>query len=88
MANWMKRPIFFTSFFSINCAGSNCLISPAICELKRVGSNDSMREMPLLQTKSDCQFSSVVAPIAESRPTPVTTTLREIEEVSFLILHA
>jgi hypothetical protein len=47
-----------------------------------------MREIPLLQTRRDCQFSTVVAPMAEIRPTPVTTTLREIEELSFLILHA
>jgi hypothetical protein len=81
----MNRPIFLTSFFSMNFAGSKFLISPAIWQLNRAGSKASMREMPLRAASSDCHVSSVVSPIAVIRPTPVTTTLREIRKLSFLV---
>jgi hypothetical protein len=58
--------------------GSNRLISPAIRQLKADASKDSMSEMPLRQSSRAFQVCSVVSPMAVRRPTPVTTTLREI----------
>ena len=37
MPNWMKRPIFLISFFSMKRAGSKFLTSPAMRQLKRGG---------------------------------------------------
>jgi hypothetical protein len=75
----MKRPIFLISFFSMKRAGSKCLISPAMRQLKADASNDSMCEIPQRPSSSDCHVCSVVSPIDVSSPTPVTTTLREID---------
>jgi len=84
----MKRPIFLISFFSMKRDGSKCLISPAIWLLKSVASKDSMREMPLRHSSSAFQVCSVVSPIAVRRPTPVTTTLREITILLYCGLRA
>ena len=37
-ANWMKRPIFFSSFFSIQMNGSKFFTSPAILQSNSVAS--------------------------------------------------
>ena len=84
MATWMKRPIFLISFFSMKRAGSKCLISPAIRQLNAEASKDSMREMPLRPSSRAFHVCSVVSPIAVSSPTPVTTTLREINDSPLL----
>jgi hypothetical protein len=75
----MKRPIFLISFFSMKRDGSKCLISPAIRQLKAAASNDSIRVIPQHPSISDCHVCAVVSPIAVSSPTPVTTTLREMD---------
>src|SRR5580692_1509719 len=73
----MKRPIFLISFFSMNCAGSKFLTSPAMRQAKAVASNCSIREIPFRASRMALQLSSVPMPSGLSRPTPVTTTLRD-----------
>src|SRR5947208_1927315 len=84
-ARWMKRAIFFSSFFSTNCSGSKFFTSPAIrhanltrsSSLKTPVFNASvMRVTPFLPASRLCHTSSVVLPTAQIRPRPVTTTLR------------
>src|SRR5579862_2178892 len=74
----MNRPIFLISFFSINSAASKFLISPAIWQVRMEASNCSMREIPHLPSRMECQVSSVPLPTEVRRPIPVTATLREI----------
>src|SRR5579863_3059729 len=76
MARWMKRPIFFTSFFSMKLRGSKFLTSAAIWQAKALESNCVMRATPLLPASRDCQTSPAVLPTPQIRPMPVTTTLR------------
>ena len=76
MDNWMKRPIFLTSFFSINFSGSKFLTSPAIWQACCEASNEVMEPIPDFPASRFAQVSSVVLPTAEIRPTPVTTTRR------------
>ena len=47
-AIWMKRPIFFSSFFSIQRNGSKFLTSPAIVQSKPVVSKSVMVPTPVL----------------------------------------
>jgi len=54
------------------------LTSPAMRQLNKDASKDSMREMPLRAASNASHVLAVVSPIGVSRPTPVTTTLREI----------
>src|ERR1017187_9740411 len=77
MANWMKRPIFLISFFSILLPGSKPLTSPAILQENAVASNAVMPAMPLFEASRAAQDSSVPIPSGVSNPTPVTTTLRD-----------
>src|ERR1700688_3988595 len=72
----MKRPIFFTSFFSTKLSGSKFLTSAAIWQAKLLESNWVMRATPLLPASTACHTSSVVLPTPQIRPMPVTTTLR------------
>src|SRR5213078_260711 len=72
----MKRPIFFSSFFSIHWKGSKFLISPAILQSKPFVSNWVIRPMPLFPARRFRQLSSVPIPSAQTSPTPVTTTRR------------
>src|SRR5277367_5434470 len=72
----MKRPIFFTSFFSMKLRGSKLLTSAAIRQAKFVESNWVMRATPLLPASTACHTSPVVLPTPQIRPMPVTTTLR------------
>src|ERR1700678_1978699 len=72
----MKRPIFFTSFFSMKLRGSKFLTSAAIWQAKAAESNWVIRPTPLLPASTPCQTSSVVLPTPQIRPMPVTTTLR------------
>ena len=76
MAKWMKRPIFFTSFFSMNLKGSKLRTSPAIWQAKAEASKAVMRSTPLLPASRDCQTASVVLPTEQIRPMPVMTTRR------------
>src|SRR6185312_1423000 len=73
-AKWMKRPIFFTSFFSMKFSGSKPLTSAAIWQACCEVSKCVMRVTPLLPARRFCQVSSVVLPTAEISPIPVTTT--------------
>src|ERR1700676_1270298 len=72
----MKRPIFFTSFFSTKLSGSKFLTSAAIWQANLLESNWVMRPTPLLPASTACHTSPVVLPTPQIRPMPVTTTLR------------
>ena len=76
MANWMKRPIFLTSFFSTQLRGSNPRTSPAMRLSWAEASNRVMGPMPLEPAVMFLHTSAVPMPQPHSRPTPVTTTLR------------
>src|ERR1017187_10239404 len=71
----MKRPIFFTSFFSMNWKGSKLRTSAAIWQAKAEASNPVMRSTPLLPASRACHTTSVVLPTEQIRPMPVMTTL-------------
>src|SRR6266478_6509773 len=75
-ATWIKRPIFFSSFFSIHRKGSKCLISPAILQSNPLVSNWVISPMPLCPARRFFHVSSVPMPSAQTNPTPVTTTRR------------
>src|ERR1017187_6593799 len=72
----MKRPIFFTSLFSMKLSGSKFLISAAIWQANLLESKWVMRATPLLPASTAFHTSSVVFPTPQIRPMPVTTTLR------------
>src|SRR4029453_8519754 len=76
IAYWMKTSIFLTSFFSMNCSGSNPRTSPAIFVANCDASNLVIVSMPLLPALRAAQFASVPIPSADPRPMPVTTTRR------------
>src|SRR5712692_435225 len=75
-ARWMKRPIFFSSFFSMNLSGSKFLTSAAIWQANCEASNWVMRATPLWPASRFLHTSSVVRPTPQIRPMPVITTLR------------
>src|ERR1022692_2559429 len=75
IARWMKRPIFFTSFFSMNWKGSKLRTSAAIWQANAEASNPVMRSTPLLPASRACHTASVVLPTEQMRPMPVMTTL-------------
>src|ERR1017187_5749299 len=77
MANWIKRPIFLISFFSMYCPGLKFFTSPAIWQLNAEASKEPILEIPLAPLRIDCQVSSVPIPTELRSPTPVTTTLRD-----------
>src|SRR5450755_2116964 len=70
----MKRPIFFTSFFSMKLSGSKSRTSAAIWQANAEASNRVMRSTPLLAASSACHTTSVVWPTEQIRPMPVMTT--------------
>src|SRR5689334_4326480 len=72
----MKRPIFFTSFFSINCSGSKLRTSAAIWQAYCDTSKEVILPTPLLPASRLLQTSSVVLPTPQMSPMPVTTTRR------------
>src|SRR6202022_3479438 len=74
MAKGMKRPIFFTSFFSMYLKGSKLRTSAAIWHAKAEASNWVIRSTPLLPASRACHTESVVLPTAQIRPMPVMTT--------------
>src|SRR5208282_977820 len=76
MAKWMKRPIFFTSFFSMKLKGSKSRTSAAIWQAKAEASNLVMRLTPLLPASRACHTAPVVWPTEQIRPMPVMTTRR------------
>src|SRR5688500_6193543 len=73
----MNLAIFLISFFSIQRVGSKSFTSPAMRQLKAVASSCVIGPMPLRPSMTARQFSSVFDPTDESRPIPVTTTLRD-----------
>jgi hypothetical protein len=70
----MKMSIFFSSFFSMNCSGSNCFTSPANRVENAAASKRVIGPMPLVPAHSASQFARVPMPTGETNPTPVTTT--------------
>src|SRR5262249_13541398 len=78
-ANWMKRPIFLISFFSMYWPGWKSRTSPAIWQENALASNAVIFPMPLLLARIPCQVSSVPIPKGDTKPTPVTTTLRDTQ---------
>ena len=74
IAYWMKTSIFLTSFLSINCSGSNSLISAAICAANPVASNLVIGATPLVPASSAFQFALVPIPSDDTKPMPVMTT--------------
>src|SRR5208282_1496419 len=74
IAKWMKRPIFFTSFFSMKLRGSKLRTSAAIWQANAEASNPVMRSTPLLPARRACHTESVVLPSEQIRPMPVMTT--------------
>src|SRR6195952_2859066 len=76
IAYWMKMSIFLTSFFSMNCSGSNPHTSPAIRVANCVASNFVIVPTPLWPAMSAFQFGSVPIPSDDTSPMPVTTTRR------------
>src|SRR5262249_3204152 len=77
MANWMIRPIFLTSFFSMYRNGSKPLTSPAMRQENAAASNCVIKAIPLCDVFRASQDSSVPTASGVTRPTPVTTTLRD-----------
>src|SRR6185312_3256768 len=73
-ANWMKSPIFLSSFFSMKTKGSKPFTSAAKRQLYWEASKWVMGPTPLRPASSPAQVSGAVRPTAEIRPTPVTTT--------------
>src|SRR5260370_15562082 len=74
-AKWMKRPIFFTSFFSMDWKGSKLRTSAVIWQAKAQASNPVMRSTPRFPASRACHTEPVVMPHAQIRPIPVMTTL-------------
>src|SRR5580704_5011643 len=73
----MKRPIFLISLRSMKRTGSKFLTSPAIRQVNAEASNCSIPEIPFRPSRMAFQLSSVPMPSGLSKPTPVTTTLRD-----------
>ncbi len=63
-------------------AGSKSLISPAIWMKKLLASNSVMRPMPLAPASSAFHELSTSSPTGHTRPSPVTTTLRNVISLS------
>src|SRR5215472_7660151 len=74
IARWMKRAIFFTSFFSMKFSGSKFLTSAAIWQAKLPASKEVIRVTPLLPATIFFQTSALVLPTPQISPKPVTTT--------------
>src|SRR5690606_15646674 len=74
IAYWMKTTIFLTSFFSMNCSGSEPRSPPAICVAKFETPRRVMRPIPLRPARSASQFAPVPMPTEDTSPIPVTTT--------------
>src|SRR5262245_56129151 len=70
----MKRSIFFSSFFSMNCSGSKPLTSPAKRVANADASNRVMGPMPLTPPQRASQLAWIPMPTGDTRPRPVTTT--------------
>src|SRR6266568_9406164 len=75
-ANWMKRSIFLTSFFSTQPRGSNPFTSAAKRVEWREASKSVMLASPDFPARSPAHVGSVPTPSGETSPTPVITTLR------------
>src|SRR5262249_27103272 len=86
IAYWMKTSIFLTSFFSMNCSGSNPRTSPAIRVAKLAASNLLMVRMPLVPSVNAAQFASVPMPSDDIRAMAVTNTRRVLVMDAILLL--
>src|SRR5258708_2814717 len=86
MARWMKRAIFFTSFFSMKFRGSNPLTSAAIRQANAPASNCVILPTPLRPATILLQTSVLVPPTPQIRPKPVTTTLLDKLLAAFRVL--
>ena len=75
-ANWMKRSIFLTSFFSTQRSGSKPLTSQAKCVECWEASKSVMGPAPERPAWRPAHVSSVPMPSGDTSPMPVTTTLR------------
>src|SRR5882672_899709 len=75
-ANWMKRSIFLTSFFSTQVRGSNPFTAAAKCVEWREASKSVMFATPDWPASSPFQVGSVPSPRGDTIPTPVIITLR------------
>src|SRR2546427_1646124 len=75
-ANWMKRSIFLTSFFSTQFRGSNPFTSAAKRVEWREASKSVMLATPDWPARRPFQVGSVPTPRGDTNPTPVITTLR------------
>src|SRR5215471_9469547 len=73
----MKRAIFLTSFFSMNCSGSKFLTSAAIRQANAEASNPVMQPTPLWPSSKASHTVGVVLPTAQIRPIPLMTTRRD-----------
>src|SRR6266540_1961050 len=87
-ANWMKRSIFLTSFFSTQRRGSKPFTSQAKRDECCEASNSVMGPAPDRPAWRDFQVSSVPIPTGDTRPTPVTTTLRSAATVIWSLLRS
>src|SRR5208337_3989775 len=74
IAKWMKRPIFFTSFFSMKLRGSKLRTSAAIWQANAEASNPVIRSTPLLPASRPCHTASVLVPTPQIKPMPLMTT--------------
>ena len=74
-ANWQKRPIFLTSFFSIKSVGSKLLTCAATFTFKSEVSKRSIVQKPCFPAFTFSHISSFPIPIGVIAPTPVITTL-------------
>src|SRR5688572_26297681 len=72
----MKRSIFLTSFLSTQRRGSNALTSHPKWVECRDASKSVMGPAPDLPACMPAHVSSVPMPSGDTRPMPVTTTLR------------
>src|SRR5229473_1622912 len=86
MARWMKRAIFFTSFFSMKFKGSNPLTSARIRQPNPPASNCVILPTPLRPATILLQTSVLVPPTPQIRPKPVTTTLLDKLLAAFRVL--
>jgi len=76
IAKWMKRPILRASFFSMKRSGSKSLTSAAMRTGWPVRSKALISAIPLRPASRPSQSSGAVLPTPQTRPIPVTTTLR------------
>src|SRR5262245_33940821 len=75
-ANWMKRSVFLTSFFSSQRSGSKPLTSAAIRAACNEASKSVIGPTPDWPARRLFHVLSTSLPTGDTIPSPVTTTLR------------